>query len=122
MSDIIKDMQTVEQYLSKVPESDRAVLEHIRRLIIAIAPSAVEVMSYGMPGFKYKGAYLAGYAAFKGHLSFFPTSEPIDTLQHKLTIYKISKGTIQFSAIHPLPDHLITELVAIRLQAIDNAA
>jgi uncharacterized protein YdhG (YjbR/CyaY superfamily) len=113
---------TVAQYLSEVPETDRAALEHIRQLIHTLVPTATEVMSYRIPGFKYKNAYLAGYAVFKDHLSFFPTSEPIEMLRHKLTPYKLSKGTIQFSAAQPLPDDLIRELVQIRLHAIEAAA
>jgi uncharacterized protein YdhG (YjbR/CyaY superfamily) len=73
-----------------------------------------------MPGFKYKGKYLAGYNAFKNHLSFFPTALPIETLKNKLGDYKISEGTIQFTLTNPIADELIRELVRIKVASIDE--
>ena len=39
-----------------------------------VAPDAEEGMSYGMPALKLEGHGIAGFAAFKRHLSFFPMS------------------------------------------------
>lgn len=108
----------VNNYLAKLHDPEREVLEHIRKIIRAAVPDATEGISYGMPGFKYRGAYLAGYAAFKDHLSFFPTAAPIEQLRSKLSPYITSKGTLQFSAASPLPDTLIRELISVRLQTI----
>jgi len=110
----------ISEYLSKVPEPERSVLERIREIVRNTVPEAVEVISYGMPGFKYKGKYMLGFAAFKKHMSFFPTSGPIEKLQDKLKNFKLAKGTIQFSMDNPLPESLINEIVQIRMDEIDK--
>ena len=114
-------MNQVDEYLSKFAAPQKSELERIRKVIKQAAPDAEEVISYGMPGFKYQGKYLAGYNAFKDHLSFFPTAEPVDKLAAKLSAYKLSKGTIQFTLGNPIPAELIKDLVKIRLDNILKA-
>ena len=113
-------MSVIDEYLKDIHEPDKTGLIGIRDLIKRIVPDADEVISYGMPGFKYKGKYLAGFNAFKNHLSFFPTAEPVEVLKDKLAEYAVSKGTLQFTPDHPLPDELIEELIAIRIKSIDK--
>lgn len=108
----------VDNYLKDLDKDQKAALEHIRQLIKKMVPDTIEVMSYGMPGFKYKNKYFVGYAAFKNHMSLFPTSRPIEQLQDKLLAYKLSKGTIQFTLENPIPDTLIKELLQVRLTDI----
>ena len=115
MSDLL-----VDKYLSKLKESDRSELERIRETVKKTAPKAIEVISYGMPGFKYKGQYPLGYAAFSDHLSLFPTSYPIEVLKDILKDYKIAKGTIQFHKKNPLPETLINKIVRICLKKISE--
>ena len=113
-------MGAVDDYLAMLPASEHIELERIRRLVKEFLPEAKEVISYGMPGFKYKNKYLLGYAAFKDHLSLFPTSQPIELLQDALEAYTTSKGTIQFTLDNPLPDGLIRAIVDLRAQAIST--
>lgn len=110
----------VAEYLASVTPPERVVLENIRNVVVAVVPDATEVWSYGMPGFKYKGSYLIGYAAFKDHLSLFPTPGPIEKLAGKLTDYKTAKGTIQFTGENPITDKLIIELVKNRVEQIQT--
>lgn len=112
------DTLLVDKYLSKVSVPNRSELERVRLIVKKVAPEATEVISYGMPGFKYKGQYMLGYAAFKDHLSLFPTSVPIELLRGELTEYKTAKGTIQFSADNPISEALITKIVKLRLKNI----
>ena len=113
-------MSVIDEYLESVNSSQRKVLEHIRRVIKQTVPDTEEVISYGMPTFKYKGKNLIHFAAFKDHLSVFPTVEPMDHLSEKLKPYRTGKGTLQFAEDAPLPDELIKELVLIRKQIIDK--
>src|SRR6266404_3816327 len=56
--------KTVKEYLAAVPEPARSTLKKVRAAIRSAAPAeATEVISYGIPMFKYKGM-LVGYAAF----------------------------------------------------------
>lgn len=115
-------MKEVNEYLSKVPPAQRAELERIRKIVKRLVPDAEESISYMMPAFKYKKKPLVYYAAFKDHMSLFPTSGPTETLKAKLAAYKVSKGTIQFTLDKPLPEPLIKEIVRARLQEINTTA
>ena len=50
-------------------------------------------------------------AAFKDHMSIFPGAAPVEELKQKLTEYKTSKGTIQFTMDRPIPDQLLQEIL-----------
>ena len=112
-----KAPKTVDEYLAAVPEPARGTLKHIRAVIQSLVPSeTTEVISYGMPMFKYNGM-LVGYAAFKNHCSLFPTgSGVLDRFEKELTGYRTSKGTIQFPPDKPLPDALLKKIVKARIK------
>ena len=111
-------MSVVDEYLKDVAEPQRSELERIRKIIKTAAPDAEDVITYGLPGFKYKGKYLMAFASFKDHLSIFPGSHAIEELKDELDGYKISRGTVQFTLDKPLPEALITKIVTIRLNDI----
>ena len=112
----------IDDYLHSIAAPERRELEKIRDTIHELLPDATEVISYGMPGFKYKGKYLAGFNAFKDHLSFFPTSSPVERYKDNLADFKLSKGTIQFTPAKPIPEALIKKLVATRAADIDSGS
>src|SRR5687768_2572445 len=94
--------RTVDDYLAVLPEESRATLETIRKTIKTVAPKATEVISYQIPMYKQHGM-LVGFAAFKGHCSFFPGSKALVTYKDELKAYETSKGTIRFPIGKPLP-------------------
>ena len=106
----------VDNYLSRLPDEQRAALEKIRQTIKSFVPDAIEVISYQVPTFKYQGRMLVSYAAFEEHCSFFPGAAPIEAHRDELNSYQTSKGTIQFSASKPLPAALVKKLVKTRLE------
>ena len=110
-----------DEYLAAVPEPARSTLSKVRAMIRAAVPAdATEGISYGMPAFRYKGA-LVGYAAFKGHCSFFPMSPAvIEAFAEELQAYRTSKGTIQFALDQPLPPGLVKKLVKARIAENDR--
>jgi uncharacterized protein YdhG (YjbR/CyaY superfamily) len=109
--------KTVDEYLAGTPEPARTTLKHIRAVIRSVVPAVTtEVISYGIPMFKYNGM-LVGYAAFKNHCSLFPTgSGVLDQFEKELTGYRTSKGTIQFPSDKPLPDALVKKIVKARVK------
>lgn len=111
-------MNEVDTYLERVTPTQKDSLQHIRELIHKIIPDVEEVIGYGMPTFKYKGKNVIHIAAFKDHMSLFPTSEPIEALKTRLTAYKTSKGTIQFSESNPIPDDLLRELITTSFERV----
>jgi len=106
-------MSVIDELLENVKPDQRTALEHIRQLVSFVTPDADEVMTYGMPGFKYKGKYLISFAAFKDHMSIFPGAEPIDVLKDELRAFKTSKGTVQFTLEQPIPDDLLLKIIRL---------
>lgn len=49
-------------------------MEDLRRTILDHEPDSEPCLSYGMPAFKVQGNTVAGFAAFKDHLSYLPHS------------------------------------------------
>ena len=113
-------MSVIDDYLRDVPAAERAELQRIRNLITEMVPEAVEAFSYGIPCFKYKNHYFIGFAAYKNHLSLFPSSQPITELGPKLSAFKTSPGTIQFTLEKPLPEDLLREIIDTRLAAAQS--
>src|SRR5580698_7490012 len=111
-----KTAKSVDKYLAGTPEPARSTLKHIRAVIRSVVPKeTTEVISYGMPMFKYNGM-LVGYAAFKRHCSLFPTgSGVLDRFEKELKGHRTSKGTIQFPPDKPLPDSLVKKIVKARV-------
>ncbi len=109
----IKD---IDSYISIVPERMRPLLIKLRQTIRKAAPQAEELISYGMPAFKYHGM-LVYFAGFKNHCSFFPgNSSLLKEMKEELKNFKTSKGTIQFTPENPLPASLVTKMVKQRMK------
>ncbi len=113
-------MSVITEYLQDVPEPKRAALEHTRQIIERTAPTARPVITYGMPGYKYEGKYLIALAAFKDHVSIFPGAHAIEVYAKDLADFKTSKGTVQFTPEHPLPDDIVAGIVRQRMADIDG--
>jgi len=114
-------MSTVDDYLLNVNPVHKERLEAIRQLVKQLVPEAEESIAYGMPAYKYRAKPLIYFASFKDHMSIFPTPGPAVELEEKLRNYKVSKGTIQFTLQHPLPDELLKEIILTRRAEIDAA-
>jgi uncharacterized protein YdhG (YjbR/CyaY superfamily) len=113
--------KTVNQYLAAVPKPARSTLKKVRAAIRAAAPAeTTEVISYGIPMFKYKGM-LIGYAAFPKHCSLFlATSSLLKQFKNELSRYQTSKGTIRFPTDQPLPVSLVKKIVKARVAQNDQ--
>jgi uncharacterized protein YdhG (YjbR/CyaY superfamily) len=108
--------KTIDEYLAFQPEKVMEVLENLRQIIRETAPEAEEVISYGIPAYKYHGM-LVYFAAYKKHCSLFAGNGALtEQMQEQLKAYKTSKGTIQFTVEKPLPDELVREIVKIRMK------
>lgn len=107
-------VQSVEEYLARLPQPQRSVLKKMRAAIHSVLPrDAEEVISYGIPAFR-RGEVLVWYAAFRDHCSLFPKASVIADFQDQLKGYIVSKGTIQFPLDEPLPLSLIKRIVRAR--------
>lgn len=120
----MKKAATVGEYLRAVPPKPRAILEKVRKAIHAAAPGSVEVISYGILGFKHRGRMLVYLAAFKNHCSFYPASKALlAAFRNELEGFEASgKGTLRFTVDNPLPVGLVKKLVKWRIQESEAKA
>lgn len=110
-------IKNIDDYLALQPERSMMALEKIRQAVRSVAPTAEEVISYGMPAFKYKGRMLLYFAGFKKHCSLFPGSKAVILkMKKELRSYKTSAGTISFTAEKPLPTALVKKIVRARVK------
>ena len=102
--------------LGTLDEPKRATLAQLRDTIVAIVPDAEQCISYGMPAFKLRGKTIAGFAAFKSHLSYLPHSgSVIPQLAKETEGYTKTKGSLHFPVDKPLPRKLVKKLLDARM-------
>ena len=107
----------IDDYLASLEEPKRSTLTTLRQTILAIVPDAEQCISYGHPAFRVQGKVIAGFAAFKNHLSYLPHSGSVfPELGDKLAQYKTSSGALQFPIDAPLPKALVRKLLTSRLR------
>ena len=107
----------IDEYLDALDEPKRSTLSQLRIDILRVAPDAEQCISYAVPGFKVAGKTIAGFAAFKNHLSYLPHSGSVfPELAEELAGYEKSSGALRFPVDQPLPPDLVEKLVAIRLR------
>lgn len=117
MNDKPKD---ISEYIACYPDEIQVLLNQMRETIRKVAPEAVEKISYGMPTF-YLNGNLVHFAMCKNHIGFYPAPSGIIAFQEELSIYKTSKGAIQFPVDKPLPLGLISQIVKFRVSENMNS-
>jgi uncharacterized protein YdhG (YjbR/CyaY superfamily) len=109
--------QEIDQYLAALDEPKRATLARLRQAILDALPEAEQGISYGLPAFKVHGKTIAGFAAFKNHLSYLPHSGSVfPQLKDELKGYVTSSGALRFDIGRPLPAPLVEKLIEVRLR------
>ncbi len=87
--------QEVDEYLANLDEPKRTTLQQLRQAIRSIVPEAEEGISYGMPAYRLRGKVIAGFAAFKNHLSYLPHSGSVlAEMPDDVVGYVTSKGAL----------------------------
>ena len=113
--------EEIDDYLRGVEEPKRRTLEALRGTILEVVPDAEQGISYGMPAFRLHGTTIAGFAAFKDHLSYLPHSGTVlGQLADELAGYTMTKGSLHFPVDRPLPKAVVTRLIAVRLSEADR--
>lgn len=107
--------KTVDDYLARLSDTQRAALEKLRRDIKTVVPSAEECISYDIPGYRLGSRLLVSFGAAKNHCAFYPGAHPIREHENELTGYHLAKGTIRFPAEKPLSARLVRKLVKTRV-------
>jgi uncharacterized protein YdhG (YjbR/CyaY superfamily) len=106
----------VDQYLRGLEQPKRGTLETLRGTILEIVPEAEQVISYRVPAFRVSGKTVAGFAAFRDHLSYLPFSGSVlSKLADELRAYTMTKSALHFAIDEPLPKALVEKLIGVRL-------
>jgi uncharacterized protein YdhG (YjbR/CyaY superfamily) len=110
--------EDIDKYLQRIEEPKRSTLEALRRTILEIVPDAEQVISYKVPAFRVEGRIVAGFAAFKDHLSYLPFSGSVlPELADELQGHTMTKSALHFPVNRPLPKKLVKKLIEAHLQA-----
>ena len=112
----------ISLFLAALPAPQRAALQRLRKIVLAIVHESVETISYGIPTIKYMNKGVAGFAAYKEHCSYFPFSgRVVEELKTELKSFSTSKGTIRFTIEKPLSVALVKKLVKARMAQIESS-
>jgi uncharacterized protein YdhG (YjbR/CyaY superfamily) len=96
--------EEIDAYLATLDEPKRSTLTSRRRTILEIIPDAEQGISYGMPAFRVQGHVIAGFAASKSRLSYFPHSgSVVPEIGAAAAPYATSTGTLRFPVDTPGP-------------------
>lgn len=110
----------LSSYLAIVAEPSQSALRHVYAIALELVPEAQEAVYYGMPCLKYQGKGLVAAMASQNFLSLYPFSS-LEALGVDLDGFETTKGSVHFSADHPIPDALLRRILTARLKAIMSA-
>jgi uncharacterized protein YdhG (YjbR/CyaY superfamily) len=110
----------IDAYLAAQPVEHRELLQALRERVAALAPEAVETISYGMPTFKLGTHFVLSFASWKRHCSIYPVGDDV-LAAHATAVegYERTKGSLHFTKTKPLPDALVVDVVRTRVAAIE---
>ncbi|MEO8066236.1 MAG: DUF1801 domain-containing protein [Flavobacteriales bacterium] len=114
--------KNIDAFLAHLDPDKSALLSNVRKTIHEACPKAVELISWGVPFFKYEGKYLIGLNAFKNHCDLAAWDlSPAAIEKHGIDLskYDTTKALIRFTPAKPLPASLIKRIVKLRMKEID---
>jgi uncharacterized protein YdhG (YjbR/CyaY superfamily) len=117
MSPVMKQVNSIDEYISSYPKNIQVLLEKMRQTIKKAAPGAEEAIRYGIPTFRLNGN-LVHFGGFKNHIGFYPTPAGISAFEKELASYEKSKGAIKFPLDQPIPFDLVTKIVQLRVKEV----
>jgi uncharacterized protein YdhG (YjbR/CyaY superfamily) len=113
--------EEIDEYLRGVEEPKRSTLEALRRMILEAIPDAEQGISYGVPAFRLRGHTVAGFAAFRNHLSYLPHSGSVlGQVAGDLPGYTMTKSSLHFPVDEILPKTIVQKLIAVRVGEADR--
>ena len=107
----------VDDYIAAQSAAAQPRLRELRAIFRAAVPDAAEVISYGMPTYKYRGGSVH-FGAAKRHCAIYGSAA--HQLAHELRGYVGEKGTVRFPLNQPIPQDLVHKLV--RMPATSGSA
>lgn len=106
---------TVTEYIAAADKAARPKLRELRKAVRAAAPCARESLKWSIPAYSDR-RILVMFAAFKHHVSLYPTTPVIRAFKKELAKYKPTSSTIHFPLVQPLPMPLVRRLIKLRVK------
>jgi uncharacterized protein YdhG (YjbR/CyaY superfamily) len=107
--------KSITEYIHAAPKEAQKKLREMRACIRSAAPGATEGLKWGMSAFSFD-RILVTFAAFKHHISFFPTPSAVRAFAKELAKFKTASASIQFPLEKRLPLSLIRKITAFRVR------
>lgn len=113
-------MNNIDLYIADIENPlERESLEDLRRSLHELLPGAVECISYGIPTLKVSGKWVAGFAKYTNHLSFFPFSGSIfEHFPEEIKEWKHTKSSLHFTPEKPVPKDFLKKMMQKRLESV----
>ena len=107
---------SVKSKYASAPLEHRKMMLAIRKSILEIVPDAQEVVSYGMPAFKYKGNVVAGILNNSNYVGYYPFSGSVlSVLKKELRNYTQTKSALHVPLDKGISKSLIKKLIQVRI-------
>lgn len=110
--------KNVEAYIAAAPSGAQPLLQQLRELVKSCIPQAEESISWNVPFYKYHGP-LAGFAAYKNHVSFGIASGVLEKQEREALAkkgYKTGLRTLQIAFGQKVPAAIIKKILKERAQ------
>ena len=114
---MLKTNPLVDEYNAGFPPQLVKILDEVREIIRSALPDeAEEVISYGMPTYKYHGGLIC-YAGAKNHFGIYPMNSTF-VAEHPDLVkdYGTSPGAIRFPYEKGVPKALLLKITKIRME------
>ena len=109
-------IETIDDYLARLPPDRRAALQKLRRTIHSIVKDVEECISYSMPAFRHQGHVVAGFMATSKGCSYYPFSgQTLSSLEQEIAAYSHTKSALHFDPARGLPLTLVRRLLRARI-------
>jgi uncharacterized protein YdhG (YjbR/CyaY superfamily) len=109
----------VDDYIAAQPAATQVRLRELRAIFRAALPDATEVISYGMPTYKFPGGSLY-FGAAKRHCAVYAAA--VHLFPDELRGLVGEKGTLRLPLDKPIPEELLTRLLTASVAERQAAA
>lgn len=97
----------------------RGILGQVRSAIRKALPGADEVISYQIPAYRLHSRLVIYFAGWKKHYSLYRTTGGLAAaFKDELAPYEMSKGTIRFPLLRPVPVKWIGQIAKFLARAV----
>ncbi len=108
------DAQAHQSHIARMAGEAGLRLRAIDNLVLELAPGAEPIISYRMPAFRFEGAILIYFEAFKSHTGIYPPLRA-ENVFAEIRPFMGPKGNFKFPHDAPLPLDIIKRLITVRI-------